>query len=527
MTTTTIIKKIAGGKKNRPQKRRNKKRARGLKQGVAKFRQMHSSRISSANGGKGYAGVVKRIINSITLPSENSPLRLISNPPELTSLFSFQQNAPSTVAATTNNSFLVFKDNSFPLWRNFVGTVTHSAYFSRAYTNSDSYQYPVVPQSPGATVALTTSLGEVSTGIAGSTPVGAFSGPIIGSGADANVWVYVPKGFAYQVMVTTSTSMAGATFCATVTRTYDGNTDRNTTAVIDGIYSNPTTLFFYWNATELTTGCWVMLDSIGCVTAPTTVSTCYITSFSAGVTTGGSLFTPTAKAVDYYYPMEAVGRPEIGASTEIYKGCRLNAASFLFKNTTKVLDKEGYITCAVLKVDGRKPFSDHTTVKAYCNDATVRLRYNGLLEDGLYTYMLPEMDNCALTKSAHHYFPYFHLGSSDYFYFVEMDATTTDQNLQIIYTCHHECRNDSQLFPTGLSTITLEDDHQAKLELLTHTPFYENPTHMAAILAAGAKMAREAYLHLRPKFNPWAHRAVDWLVPRYPRGEQKKQHLLK
>ncbi len=100
-------------------------------------------------------------------------------------------------------------------------------------------------------------------------------------------------------------------------------------------------------------------------------------------------------------------------------------------------------------------------------------------------------------------------------YYISFTPAAQAQTLQLTYVCHHETVNDSMLYPTGVCQMPMEAYRQAMLAALEIVPFVENPIHWAALAAAAKKLAGYAWQKVRPQLNPWGHKAVDWIIPKY------------
>ncbi len=477
----------------------------------------------------------KRLIRSFVLPGDQAPIRLPARTPKLTAVFPFEQVITETVASG-ENSYLVFMDPCFPLWRYSSASITGGYKLNFLFSSTSAVTNPVLPQAAGAStaIALTAATAATSSGNIGtpSKPTWAKSGVQLGSTSDsAHLWWYVPGNMSPLVQVVAAAGdVTNGAWELTVQHSPDGTSENSYTYEVTAAKGAAVTLIDAVLNVNYSPGGWYRLLSINCVTAPTTVTATTITSINVGWTSGGTLATPTAASFDGYLPVDNIGRPEFAVAPTLYEQCRINAGSFLFQNVTAALNKEGSVRAGVFTVKGKKPWSNNNTQIDYWGDVQPRLRYTGMLEKGLYTYLQPQMsknsgegfaDSSTSTSAYAGSDPATHmmqLDKIDYYYWINFKPTAT-QTIQVTYVCHHETPNDSMLYTTGQCRLPYEAYRQAIISTQSILPFTENPIHIASLLAAAAQLARgaaaNAWNSAKPRFNPLAHQAVDWLIPKY------------
>jgi hypothetical protein len=184
-----------------------------------------------------------------------------------------------------------------------------------------------------------------------------------------------------------------------------------------------------------------------------------------------------------------------------WKSTRCNAAAALFSNVTAVMQKEGTVNAGRISIENCSMF-DVSSWQAAISKVNPKDRYFGALENGLYSFTLPEAgselyrDVLPFQATATNWLVVnFDLDKVLYFQpiiFSDLDATS-GTTLAITLDRHIEFRCSSVLFPLGYSTLPLETYHGAQMALANQGVFYENPTHLAMlgslISAAVRKMA--------------------------------------
>jgi hypothetical protein len=427
------------------------------------------------------------------------------------------QNVSNTCAPSISTSFLCFFDAAYPVWRSVNTTLTFSK--SRVYAFPiTGIQGPLqMPQGVGSGIPInitannigtTTTVGTPATWMTPELPLGMVLG-------DPSAWFFVPTGALLAITANITMDVTG--FSYTLGLVVSPDCGVNTTSIrIDGTGA-VNAINFYGDRGATTSGVWVKVVDLA-VASPAVTAASIIDSISVGFTTGNTLTVPSGGIITGFWPVLGLGRAELTVAPDIYTGCRLNAASVLFQNTTAVLSKEGNIKAGVIKVADSRVLSDQATLLSYYDDSAAALRYPGNLEKGLYAYYMPEMkkfdlrDHAVLATAPQ---PVMALGEHLYMYYIEFTTAANAQTFQITLTVHHECENDSMLFPIGVSRLTLESVRQARAELNLRCPFTENPIHWAKLLAMARGAAVSAWRAARPNFNPWAHQAVDYLIPKY------------
>jgi hypothetical protein len=478
------------------------------------------------------SGVEERLIKSYMLPTENPPIRHPCDPPVTTATFQFEQVTETTIP-TTGASFLVFKDPCFPLWKSSTFTARVGLFRFGSYSNYAAQEPPVFPTTRGASVSLDEppgwydNTGMKSSGgdtipseLYGTLPFGQFVD-------DSGTWFYVPQGAVpYFNIGSTMANLAGGMWTIEAHYSCDALQSNVKDIVLQcqkltgGVENNVVEAI--GDAAVCPPG-WYRLLRLACTTPTTDTSGAVVGNVAIGWlpsgTTSSAESLPTGTFTGFF-PMSAVGRAEMANSSAIYYNARLNAGSFLFQNVTAVLNKEGPILAGVIATKERKIY-EKASLDVYLNDLKTKLRHTGRLEHGLYTFMQPQMSTTGLQDSLvtdqanTPESSVARLGSYLYVYYIKMSPAEHAQRLEVTYTCHHECQSDSMLFPTGFSRLPVEDVRQAMLAAMEIVPFMDNPIHFSYLAQVAKQLAGQAWNRAKPHFNPMAHRAVDYLIPKY------------
>lgn len=513
--------KNAKNNKNKPKSKKPK--VTKAKQVAPKRKGNGAMRVVRANMAKegNYEG---QLMRTLMLPADTPSRRWPTDPPQQTSVFKFEQIKSVWATATRSTGYLFFKDPVYPVWQ-YLGTgnaYTISKYRAVNLSESAVLQTMVFPVTLGESVSLNISpnlLGNtLGTGTFGSDYV---TDLVVGSmSREQGVWWYVPSGAIPFANITAGAGdCAGGTWGFTLQFSRDGNFSDVEVIRLDGYRLTATTIECKGDVNNTPPG-WYRLLEVFCTVSATTPTAQKVTYVSIGFLSAGSTNSSTLVASDFdgYYPLSSIGGAEISAAPSIYQACRLNAASVLFQNVTAVMNKEGAIRCGVLKVSGNRVFGNAINLEALLADSLPATRHTGRLENGLYTFFHPEMSGKELRDSlnvATINTPLFQLGALNYMYYVAMTPASQDQTLQLTYIAHLETQNDSMLFETGFCVTKIETCRQAELKVMSVKPFLDNPIHWGYLAAAAKQLAGAAWNKAKPRLNPWAHRAVDYLIPKY------------
>jgi hypothetical protein len=208
-----------------------------------------------------------------------------------------------------------------------------------------------------------------------------------------------------------------------------------------------------------------------------------------------------------------VTRPVEAATTTIpWKSVRATAVGALFSNVTAVLNKEGTVKAARVNSEIINPLYfggyDKAIDRVYPKD-----RYFGPMENGLYTFTLPDSGSEQYRDILEHSYNtvtpvwvgrimnpgIFDLDKLNYFNMIVFtDIGSSDSTLAITADRHIEFRSTSVLFPLGFSTCQLETYHAAQMALVQLGVFFENPVHLGLIGSAVAQAVRAVASYAYP-----------------------------
>lgn len=456
------------------------------------------------------------LLQTLLLPGESRPIRMADNNPRQTALFSFRQQATVT-APITGTSFLVFKDAAFPLWGEvqYLSTQQASTFYYQGFSGTGAAGFMTCPVTVGSSVPLEFNYNSDVYTFAGNTIVGDVM-PYTPGLSGSTGWWYVPQGLLPCVELGTSVPITGGTWSMEFQYSASGALTDTKSVVLDAAPSGTLMIVSIGSAT-VTSGGWYRVVALECVGAVTASSATTIGYYRVGYTTGTSLSGPTAlgTATTCYQPVTGIGAAEISVAPMIYEEARINASSFLFQNSTNMLNEDGKIDATVVDIRGRKPWASRAQNVTYLSDTVKELRYSGLARNGLYTFTTIGMSDDTMIDFVAGVAnkPAFVLDRTIRYYFIQVVPNLAAQTFNLISDIHHETVNDSMLFPTGVSRMSLEEAHAAKVASAVLRPFTENPIHIPALIQAARRMGMAAWAFARPRMNPWAHKAVDYFLP--------------
>lgn len=452
---------------------------------------------------------------AIAMPHEFTAQRFPSFPAlERTATIGF--NVPTTLgfpAAATTCGGILFRQASYPLWierslSRFVTAYTFSAADRDAGTTPVGGQgttfFPLDGR-PSETTVVDRLASTTAIGVSGAvTPPWTY--PILGTHRD-NLFTFIPKGAYYAYIVSTMARDAATDLFAVVggeqwiePNAVVGWETKELTLTGNNLSSNVTAM------TQATANTWLRPTSVS-FTSPTgstqTVKECFVTVL---VSSGNGTFTPSSvTAGTYVNPATAATvltplapPPEFHVTERPWLDCRVTAAALLLTNVTKVMDKEGTVLAGRLANRSDACWSFSEAVLAGLHPAEKALLP---LETGFYTYAPPSTDLATFFDytapvggiNSYVRVPAFNLDNTalaNCFILTDSD-TATGSTFAVNLDWHMEFRNNSTLFPIGMSSITLEAFHQACLNLAAHGFFFSNDKHKAMIskiVSAGRKL---------------------------------------
>lgn len=235
-----------------------------------------------------------------------------------------------------------------------------------------------------------------------------------------------------------------------------------------------------------------------------------ITSDTASATAG--LSAPVGVPPTVLFP---ITKPTEAYTTVIpWKSVRATSVGSLFSNVTAVMSKEGTVSAARVNTESISAFYT-AGWRSAMNSVYPKDRYFGAMENGLYTFTLPDSgaelyrdvtvtvagDNNMFPIWAHYQCPCgnFDLDKLAYANIIIFDDIgTVDTTLAVTVDRHIEFRSSSVLFPLGFSNMQLESYHSAQMALVQLGVFFENPTHLGLIASAVSQALRTVATYAYP-----------------------------
>jgi hypothetical protein len=314
--------------------------------------------------------------------------------------------------------------------------------------------------------------------------------PILGT-KDNKIWLYCPQGA--QVAWTLNPSASASWLQTFLVEVFDGigTFQRELSATTTG---GAGTLISVNSGVTFDTSVWIRPVSLE-LASNTTMTSCPV---AFGVTTGGTIGSPTG-GITATWPMHMP--PEFNNSTLPYASARANAVSVLLSNVTAVLNKEGTVRATRVPYPGLvNPWSIFNTNAAFTTSHPDET-YWGPLENGFYTFALPDSSSSQFRKhfsraladnAAAYTVPLFPLDGVDFATLIALsDLGGSDSQMAVSVSSHLEFRTSSSLFSLGYTKETLESLHQAQVFCAQKGIFFENPTHVRSIIKGlGAALSR-------------------------------------
>lgn len=464
------------------------------------------------------------LAKTVAIPRDNRPIRLPTYPAlERTAVLSFTDTLTLPVPAGGDAYAFLARDPVCPLWAQCyadAGAVgnysTPTAYsvFRGLVTEDDPYTIPA-------------NTGPVSLPITGGYYAVGFASDSLGrdgQGAVTRIPMIRYEGQYYMLPVadnlgfeilSTAATFTGATYSIAYDYIKNGTVETNSfegacTVVVSGTRAFATHAF----ASDTGLNCPIRVTSV--LLTITGANAVVIKSCGVGFTTQSTVSTsqsplssPTELSDYCVYPVTRV--PERAVTTYPWRSTRSTAVGCLFTNVTAVLNKEGTIEAGRCLLETFNPFKvadyEEKIDSLYPKD-----RYFGAMENGLYTFTLPDAGSeslrdcipmtddiraCLGGKTVNP--PVFDLSLLQYANLIIFkDLGSTSSTIAVTLDRHIEFRSTSVLFPVGFSTLPLETFHASQMALVRLGVFFENPVHLAAI----AGLVRTAVQAVAPYVMP-------------------------
>lgn len=454
---------------------------------------------------------VPALAQNQAVPRDHRPLRLPTFPNiERTSVLNFTATAQLSVPATGSCVVIQRRDPLYPLWFSTTATAAGACYASDALAGAAPASRPQLPFAANGSLDVSALVGspyEYVFGVGLTNPY--TTNQPIGVDPEGNVWFYCGSGLSPILRFNLSAGANATGWQANLQVLNCLSFD--TTAVKEARFSSnvigPATVEFY--SPTAFYGWWRPM-TLTCAVAGTTAPLS-IDSITYATITGGTLAAPTIAAAPtvtgpYFTPLIA-SPPELSVAPAVYRDTMVNALGTLFTNATAVLSKEGTIEAVrvpTVYADLSLPALS-TNFGALAREIAGCDRYYGLMEKGLYAFTYPDSLSAQFRCSAYQTVPVVRLGSTAYVQVINfVDYSSPASNFAITLDYHIEFRNTTMLWPVGVSTVLLEEWHQAQVALLSVTAFHENPTHLSAI----ASLVRAAAIKAWPVVKPFAKIAL-------------------
>jgi len=463
---------------------------------------------------------IPALAQSIALPHEHAPARYPSFPAlERTAIMSFNQpnnyNAPITTTYPTTKGILQ-RSAVYPLWLDqFYGT--NPVIYQSTFPVDDMKSFAPTTTSPlelgVGNNMLSNSIGNFAGDtntpiIANSTGTPNFLSAIVGvdSGCGSQPFTYCPGWACFTV--TGGAAFAANTGLNFIIEVWSSPGVCNTYTLSDLTAITGAISATYWGSSMTATNLansWVRIKSVvfsGIQTIPAKTRVHIITGACASATTftastaNRGTFTGVTDTLNRLLPYTAP--TEFYNSNLPWRSTRVTSVGLCLTNTSAVLNKQGSVLAGritptaanIFNVSYAQIQAVHPSEKAllpleegmytYCPPTTDMGYFYDYTTDGVFTTPIPQfrLDNDAMANV-----------------FFLNDPNTVPPSFAINIDWHLEFRTTSSLFDLGVSTITLEQYHQALIVLMTHGYFFNNLDHIKLIklLLRGGKALNEAF----------------------------------
>lgn len=438
---------------------------------------------------------LENLAKCIAVPHDHPAHRQPTFPAlERTAVLSFNDNFTVPVGGATTSAAVLTRDPAYPLWttQSFNGTMAqyHASTFAVATPPSEIWSPPVEDALPNTNVnmpfdqfPLVTMGGDTFYGV-GFTPANISTTFSIGLQFVVAANGPITIGYTYEIIDTS------------------GNRVVRTQERLVPTSSGP-------NFAALTAlGADVIAARIIDITVENGLaSTSYLT-LSLGITAAApganaTPFTaPASRAIVRMFP--ATAPPEFATSNGlVWQDVRATATAALFTNVTAVLAKEGTVSGARVPIRSFPAFNAQSW--AGFNAVHPKDRYFGALENGVYTYTLPDIGaetfrDCVMRDANGFAMGVVDMDCMEYatcLLFTDFDVSTTT-TLAVNVDRHTEFRTTSRLFPTDFSRLPMETYHASQMALVQMGTIMENPIHLSAIANMAARAARAIWPVVKP-----------------------------
>lgn len=462
------------------------------------------------------------LARAMALPHEHAPQRLPSFPAlERTAVMGF--NTPTKLqVSSTDTRVMLARQAAFPLWADRVPDGCHFQvmdYAMQAGTGGlllfHQPSYPIMNRTrtgstPGPVNGFMTGNGWSAVSLSVTAPAIQCTDSMPYLGVDKECgdspFIYIPGGASLYVQVNVGTDATGMRMQVMLER-WLAPGEVVSTPMLPSTTSPPSR-YQVWTDSPYspTVGVWVrpVSAAISSGTPSTAVWGSVIVSYlPAGGTTGivagpnssisWSMTATTAVTVPTFLPLSYPS--EFNTSSIPWSSTRLTAVAVLGTNVTKVMNKEGVALCGRLSPERVSPFN------AVSNDLLTlhpAEKQQLALETGFYTYCPPSTDLSSFLDYSVWVLgnptpiPVYRLDNDALFNLVVLQDPDGGTVLSINLDWHIEFRSTSSLWQIGLSSVALEQLHQAQLALVASGFFFCNFDHKALLTRIASSLTSAA-----------------------------------
>lgn len=438
------------------------------------------------------------IAHAIALPNNYSALRYPSFPAlERTALLRFSNPAQVSVPASTGAyKFMATRQAAYPFWADNTVAATTSPYsVSFSFLDRDNRDLcSVNPAVVSWDVGTRTQTDEYP-GIASGAGL-AFADipyPIIAvdEKCGPQPFVWVPSTNALYVVLATNqavTFSSGDIVCSIEQWQSPGQTS----SPVEFPCNVTTGSYGLTFTSPLPEPGWYRVRSFSCGTDLAPDLPDYVGPFTCAVFPGVNSYlvssylttcpriTANLASFDPKFFFPAVFPGEFKNTTLPWYATRTNATAVLLTNTTQVVNKAGTFLGGRVSPNVTNPF---TVLSPYISTLHPMEKVQLAAEHGFYTYVPPSTDLANFwdytlnTSGGANNCPVYRLDNDalvNVFFLTDVVASSWS----IVVDWHIEFRTCSTLFPIGISTMPVEQLHQAQIKLSSVGYFFANEWHM-------------------------------------------------
>lgn len=461
---------------------------------------------------------VSHLAKSVVLPGNCEPCRPPTTPPNKTAVFPLVSTGTFSVGGVSQA--LLIRNPAFPLWidhflppalhsqpwyayRNYrLGTVSSGALVPE-FGNSrfSRINFSGLPEVVGDTLTATPFPEEGNTRTKTIPPYRDMNYWPLGTDKNSDSWFYIPDGFTlYAVASFSDVTSPFDKYPALVSAVFSIWTGGDPEFVSVDFRDMGGNHMNWENNLPTAKGVYARLVRLSWTASGTQTAA---PEFSITVNLGAKCSGVTKVLLPAFTP------PEINVTTHPYMATRCIASSVLFTNVSPMLQMEGTVKAARLPVKEFDTFS--LAVEDISSIRPSEMRFASL-KKGCYGFttsdpLSEDFRDCVFKNDSGFTEGILRLDAFEYashFYFSDLDSSaSTTLAYQANWTV--EFLSVSSLFTLGVSTSSLDEWYEVQKNLLKIPFFYENPSHISALMAWAAKIAHV----LGPAFRRIGNAAWD------------------